>query len=437
MRTNKVAVHSPRPKTHEGGLADRINIEQQLRRTLMNCLLWEKNFYEDGIDVADRLYNLTIELAKQDTQLVNDIVCEAREQHGLRHAPLLCAVALAECCSLNADTVYRICDRPDQMTELLSLYSSRNKGKITPLSNAIKRGIARSFTRFNAYSLAKYNRSNDAIKLRDVMFLSHPKGVDEAQQLAFNQLAAGTLPTPDTWEVALSAATDKRAEWTRLIEQNKLGALAYIRNLRNMSQAGVSVSMIRHGLKQVNTHRIFPYQLLIAGMNTTGFNRELEGLLRDCVDAHDMRLLGRTAIVLDRSGSMNWGSDRDTKAIALGMVAAEMCEDHDVFYFANTIENAGSLRGFEIQDQYSRANVGGGTSMRTAIQGVSNQGYDRVIVITDEQSSDPVGKAPAPHSYMMNVACYKNGVGYRNGWQHIDGFSSNVLNYILAYESQD
>lgn len=45
MRTNKIAVHNPRPRTHEGGLADRTNTEQQLRTTLMNCLLWEKNFY--------------------------------------------------------------------------------------------------------------------------------------------------------------------------------------------------------------------------------------------------------------------------------------------------------------------------------------------------------------------------------------------------------
>lgn len=383
------------------------------------------------------MFTLTVELAKQDSKLANDIVCEAREQNGLRHAPLLCAVALAKCGHLSADTVYRICDRPDQMTELLSLYATYNNGSIKPLSSAIKRGIARAFTRFTSYSLAKYNRSSDAVKLRDAMFLCHPKGVDEAQQSAFNQLAEGTLPTPDTWEVALSAATDKRAEWIRLIEEHKLGALAYIRNLRNMSQAGVPVSMIRHGLKQVNTHRIFPYQLLMAGMNTTGFNRELEGLLRDCVDAHDMLLPGHTAIVLDSSGSMNWGDDRSTKAIALGMVAAEMCQDHDVFYFANTITNAGSLRGFEIQEQYGKVNVGGSTSIATAIKGVSNQGYDRVIVITDEQSNDRVGRAPAPHSYMMNVACYQNGVGYRNGWNHIDGFSSNVLNYILTYENQD
>ena len=35
--------------THEGARARRFTPEQELRRSLMNCLLWEDQFYEDGV----------------------------------------------------------------------------------------------------------------------------------------------------------------------------------------------------------------------------------------------------------------------------------------------------------------------------------------------------------------------------------------------------
>ena len=56
---------------------------------------------------------------------------------------------------------------------------------------------------------------------------------------------------------------------------------------------------------------------------------------------------------------------------------------------------------------------------------------DRLIVITDEQSHDPV---PQMKGYLINVASNKNGVGYGQ-WTHIDGWSDKVLEYIVKYEA--
>ena len=44
--------------------------------------------------------------------------------------------------------------------------------------------------------------------------------------------------------------------------------------------------------------------------------------------------------------------------------------------------------------------------------------------------------APAPltkQAYMINVASYKNGVGYGK-WMNIDGWSDSVIEYIRALE---
>ena len=103
----------------------------------------------------------------------------------------------------------------------------------------MKKGLAAAFPKFDEYALAKYDRGGP-VKLRDVLFLAHAKPRDEAQAEVWKRLIAGELTTPDTWEVALSSSgADKREAWERLLREQKLGALALLRNLRNMREAGV------------------------------------------------------------------------------------------------------------------------------------------------------------------------------------------------------
>jgi 60 kDa SS-A/Ro ribonucleoprotein len=59
---------------------------------------------------------------------------------------------------------------------------------------------------------------------------------------------------------------------------------------------------------------------------------------------------------------------------------------------------------------------------------------DRLIVITDEEAHDRV-LAPSGKGYLINVASYKNGVGYGK-WTHIDGWSESVIAYIRAWSGQ-
>ena len=57
---------------------------------------------------------------------------------------------------------------------------------------------------------------------------------------------------------------------------------------------------------------------------------------------------------------------------------------------------------------------------------------DRVIVITDEQTHDGILPAWTPRAYVVNVAPYKHGVSYGNGWTHVDGWSERIVDYIAA-----
>ena len=85
MRLN--TAHSvPKVYTNEGAPAKRISPEQALRRSVLSCLLWEKEFYEDGTSIADRITENAAQVSKE---IVASLAVEARTVHGLRHAPLM------------------------------------------------------------------------------------------------------------------------------------------------------------------------------------------------------------------------------------------------------------------------------------------------------------------------------------------------------------
>ena len=72
--------------TREGAPAKAFAPADELKRTLMNCLLWEDQFYEDGVSIADRIKQL---VPRVEPERVAALAITAREDMKLRHAPLL------------------------------------------------------------------------------------------------------------------------------------------------------------------------------------------------------------------------------------------------------------------------------------------------------------------------------------------------------------
>ena len=102
----------------------------------------------------------------------------------------------------------------------------------------MKKGLAAAFPKFDEYQLAKYDRGGP-IKLRDVLFLCHAKPRDAAQAGVWKQLIWGRAHhARHLGGCTLSSGADKREAWERLLREQKLGALALLRNLRNMQRGG-------------------------------------------------------------------------------------------------------------------------------------------------------------------------------------------------------
>ena len=84
------------------------------------------------------------------------------------------------------------------------------------------------------------------------------------------------MTPPDTWEVALSAGEDKRAVWERLIQERKLGALALLRNLRNMQSAGVDEDLVLDAIRSMRTDRVLPFRFIAAARYAPQWEEALE-----------------------------------------------------------------------------------------------------------------------------------------------------------------
>ena len=454
-------------RTHNGAIAKHISPENMLRRSIMSCLLWEKEYYEDGMTIAKRIEQL---VPLVDPMIVADLAILARTNMNLRHVPLLLVntmLKFPEHKKYVREVIGKVVNRPDELGELLTMYfggGTKNK----PLANSLKKGLADAFCKFNEYQLAKYNRE-EAIKLRDVLFLTHAKPVDNTQAVLWKKLIGGfckncgeshyskgtkriesitadcsryeelTLATPDTWEVALSSGGNKRDHWTRLLKEGKLGALALLRNLRNMSTAGIDKEQIAEAFTKTDLSKVLPYRYIAAAK----YAPSLENILEDSMFKslkNAPRMEGRTALLIDVSGSMDWAlsAKSDLKrldaACGLAMLLREICEDVDIFTFSTKLVQVPPRRGFALKDAIECSQNHSSTYLGRSLKELeSKTKCDRLIVITDEQSDDAVPD-PKGTGYMINVASARNGVGY-GAWTHVDGFSESVVRWIQELEN--
>lgn len=440
-RVNTLAV-GPALRTHEGAVAARLTPIRELRRSVLTALLWEDSFYEKGSAHAQRVTDLVPRCRPED---VAALAVEARDRMYLRHVPLFLVRQLARAKGngrIVADTLERVIQRPDEMGEYLAMYwqgqSSGTTKRPEPLSAGSKRGLARAFRKFSSYQLAKYDRDT-SVKLRDVLRLVHAKPESDAQGETWKRVIARDLETPDTWEAGLSAGGNKRETFERLLRERKLGALAFLRNLRNMIESGVDAGLIRERFA-APMDKVLPFRFLAAVRHAPSFAQELnDAMLR--VTADLPRLPGRTVVLVDVSGSMNAPLSAKSEmtrmdaAAGLAVLVREL-GDCRVFSFSNDLVEVPVHRGLALVDGILRSQPHGGTYLGAAVQrACEGCTFDRMIVITDEQSADVVRHPGTARGYVINVGAYKHGVGY-GPWTHIDGWSERTLDFIREVETE-
>lgn len=437
-----------------GNVAAKQSPEALLRRAVMSCLLWENLFYQSGESVANNIEEL---IKVVDPLTCYNIAIEARTVQKLRHVPLYIARVMAGLPThkhLVGNLLPQIILRADELAEFLAIYWKDGR---QPISKQVKIGLAEAIHNFNEYGFGKYKGTGNDVKLRDVVQLVHPKPINDEESELFKKILDNTLETPDTWEVALSAGNDKKETWERLILDKKLGALAFLRNLRNMEDAKVDREIIEQGFSQINSRWLLPLNYLSAAKNAPRWESSIEKLMLESMEKQE-KIPGYTIFVVDVSGSMGNSIsgksqfNRMQVAEAMAMMASLLCEKIAIYVTAGSdfaskhkTELIPSRKGFammnEIENSYHRMG-GGGIFTRQCLEYIKDQERDvipdRIIIFSDSQDCDRNHALPNPfgkHNYIIDVSAHNRGINYDGIWDaEISGWSENFIPYIMAYE---
>lgn len=438
-----------------GALAAKQSNVALLRRAVLANLLWEDIAYMDGERVANEIKRLIPLCPAID---VYNIALEARLMQKLRHTPLFIAVEMCKYPKHKLfvkDLLPRIITRADMLTDFLAIYWKDGK---KPICNQAKKGLELAFHNFNEYKLAKYDR-DAAIKLRDIMFLVHTKPRNDYEKELFNKVASRTLTPPETWEVLLSRGEDKKATWTKLITEKKIGGLAMLRNIANMQKAGVDRKIIKEGLTNLRSSMLLPLDFWKAARMNPEFERDIEDAMLEAYK-NLPKLPGKTLFIVDVSGSMgsltsgNSQFNRMDEACAMAILAANQCEDYELVATAGNdgrrIQASEWIqypkRGFALAPQImdTRHRIGGGgiftiQCLEWCKTKFSDEKFDRIIIFSDSQDCDyDTRRTPKPfgkHNYIVDVSAHTKGVNYKGVWSaEVSGWSESFITFIAALE---
>ena len=420
---------------HEGAKAYAITPELELYTAVVTASLSDL-FYEKQDERVDRIATL---VRKVSPEFVARLAVYTRSEMHLRSIPMLLLVELAKVHNgddLVARAVEKTVLRADEIMELLMCYQWRNpsidpRKKLGKLSRQIQNGLQRAFNRFDEYQFAKYDRDNLEVKLRDALFLVHPKAKDEQQQALFDKIVNRQLETPYTWETELSAlgqqhfvsdeekAVAFRHKWEELILSGKLGYMALMRNLRNMLQAEVPYSGMQlvsdrlSDAAQVARSKQLPFRYLSAyreiervnSTSTSALMSALETAVRHSaanIEGFDEN--SRVLIASDVSGSM-WTkvSAKSTVrlfdiGLLLSMLLKSRCKQVIAGIFGNewSVENmpANNILMATRQLERLEGKVGYSTNGYKVVDWLieQNQVMDKVMMFTDMQMWDSTGR---------------------------------------------
>ncbi|MVN77635.1 TROVE domain-containing protein [Hymenobacter sp. HMF4947] len=495
MRFNfKFRAATPK-RNHEGAPAYPLTPALALYAAVATAALSDQ-FYEAADTRLARLREL---VAQNEPLFVAQLAVYAREQLYLRSVPLVLAVELARIHqgdNLVSRLVARVVQRADEIPELLACYAQANARTgpktLGRLSKQVQRGLALSFNRFDAYQLAKYDRNGAAVRLRDALFLVHPRPKDEAQQAVFDQLVAGTLPVPYTWETELSAAgqvahatpAERQAAvahtWETLVASRRLGYMALLRNLRNLLEANVSGATIAQACAtladpgQVARARQLPFRFLAAYREVLALNMGAAAPLLAALEAAivgsaaNLRGFGpatRVVLACDVSGSMQQPISPRSKVLlydvglVLAMLLQSRCQHVVTGMFGATWKRVALPQGQvlrNVQELYRReGEVGYATNGHLVIQDLRQRRevVDKVMIFTDCQLWDSTGRdntlaqewaayrahvAPQARLYLFDLAGHGLApldVRAEQGVALIAGWSDKIFDVLAALEN--
>lgn len=409
-----------------GGTAYQLSDKEALAQ-LAATGMFQNTFYTKPQDQLD----MTLRLAKAvPVDFLAKVAVYSRKKAYLKDMPaLLLAVLATRDNTLFKQVFMDVCDNARMIRNFVQIMRSGQVGRKS-LGSSPKKMVQRWFANQSHDYIFKASVGNSP-SLADVIRLVHPRpktkkrealyryilGLDlDAKQRKnlpqlvkdfekFKKASAGKREVPAVPFQMLASQNLSTKEWKQIAKD---GGWQFTRmNLNTFNRQNVlndqdMVDLIaeRLGNKDlVRKSRQYPYQIYTSYLFSQNMPSKIQLALADAVEAaagNIPELPGKTAILVDSSGSMRWSSsgpvscfqqaaiftsliharNKDSKVVLFDTRAqdVQLSPLDSVFTNAQRIENAGGM--------------GGGTAMQAGFQKLLTDKYhaDNIIVISDNES---------------------------------------------------
>ena len=454
-----------------GHVAYAMGDKEKLMTQVLSTFYNEAKYYGDN---SKEILETAKSVCKKDARFVANLAIYARKEFHLRSIThvLTCILANSESGKKYVrETINYVVERPDDLTEILACYLG-TFGK--PIPNSLKKGLADGLKKFNEFQISKYNGGSKSVKFKDILQLTHAKPDNKIQSELFNKILNDNLATATRWETEVSTKGNNEETWEQLIEKNQLGYMAALKNLRNIINANPkNINKVYEKLAnkdEVLKSKQLPFRFYSAykelsemGNITNKPLTVLEKAMSYSVE-NMKRIPGRTAICIDRSGSMDGRISRDSDvrcndiASLLGVMATRICDESVIYLFDTSayrklISNNSNI----LSTAKELCGCGGGTDISAPIKKMINDGMkvDRIIILSDNEANSQFKDGRSywnEYTTQQMVDKYREKFG-KNVWVHaidmqgygtqqfigshtnlIAGWSEKVLDFILLAE---
>jgi len=455
----------------------------------------ESSYYEAKDTRLDRIKTLVAQVAKKDPEFVAKLAIYARREFHMRSIFPVLIGELSKNTSGN-DVVRRAIragtTRVDDLTELAAYVGPKK------MKSSMKRGIADALNKFGEYEMAKYKSDDKDVSLVDLVNLVHPKANNQETASALKKLMTGELKNVDTWESQMSAGKSALETFSGLMDQNKLGYMALLRNLRNILKTGDSTLIKRaadmiSNPEQVRRSKQLPFRFLSAAkaLQEMGKDKEMLKFEKDIdhnqllVDAVDKALTvsvqniplltGRTMILSDNSGSMGGSAGGSAVSAMSSVQSADIANLFATLYWTraentmvglfgdklvnpNLDRSKGVLENFKkITKEAGKCGPGTETGVFNAFESLiaTKTMVDRIVIFSDCQVGrgckfyDDKGRQAASFNtlfnqyrkinpnvkvYTVDLKGYGNSMTTDDGMLKITGWSDKIFSIMESNE---
>lgn len=412
---NSTNTSKPNNTNMAGGSSYDRPIKKEITSVVLNSMLNGDSYYEKETDRLKRIEKLISAGVIDDSEFLAKAMVFTRTEGKLRSVSHFMAGLLSE--NVKGSTflkpaLVRSFVRPDDLTEVLALWNSRNKGKMIP--NSLRRAFKDALeSKFDEYQFKKYAGTKSKTKLKDVVKLAHPSPKNFEDETIFKKLIEDKLANIDTAQTinASKNGMDRVEAYMTEIKSGKMGYMAAIKNIRTLLENGISeddlkiwANMITEP-KRVAKSMLLPFRFydawnVVRDLSVDEFKKKivkkaLERAFALSAGNTNIALDGeKVALLLDESGSMSssYGPSKNIpfnigKTLSASMKVG-MNPDNCLFYtWADTCtrRNVDNMSPFDfIKNLNTR---GGGTDVAAPLKKlIETKTYvDKIVILTDMQ----------------------------------------------------